>query len=1316
MIKETIEASKPTEFSYNDLRNMIKESLIKEGGNIFVDDEGGVATIRIVKGDVQATLEWLEKIVDLPLVGNELGTTGVTATSGDLDVAVDEKQHEKAAIEEKLIQWVIEKHPELELNKLPAAREEKNRWHSINLNTIPTEGEVEVPGFKEKQSRQTIRDNRDRTKKELKRLNTNKRKWMAMTGVSLHFKTPIRGNEGNFVQTDLMFGDPEFMKWAVKGEPEGSKYRGVHRQLLINSIATARGYAWNSFKGLRHRQTDEEITDKEEIAKVLLGPEYTSKNLESFQGLIKIVEKMDDYEELVYAAVGSFPDQTGIEFPPPEEEMELPKKEEEPDLLDEAKGVAPRTPHAEDLLFSDGSVGALRVLNFLERMNDSEGRPETSLKWDGSPAVILGRDKDGNFTFADKHQKGTISNAADMEKAYKARAERSRAREKAGISVDVFYKKVYGDLVPKMQTAHKKIINAINKDHRGLFFGEILYFDTPEIEDGKYVFEPNIVKYKIPTDSELGEKIKNSTLGIVLHTTLDLDGQQKPLNYEGLDVKNAPGVLFFDKVFIENPVEVDEEEISGVKQEVEQNAALIDNFFNLEVLAKKRIKSLWKIFQTYVNGRVETSLENLGGEDFFDWLNAKNYTVSMKRNIRAHVDENGQAYDKIWEIFTRIMKIKDQIVDNIESQGGLVFSQHIGDEEVGEGYVVSDEGKLVKLVARSKFTKANRAVMREQDEGDVVVRETHVFIPGGFKPPHKGHVTLLEKALEKYPKAKKIYIVSGGDERGVEEVPGFKITKEQSKKVWNIYLKGLGIPEKIKIELDYFEAIKTKRIYSDTKINKKKGLVGEPIFTSSPFTRIGLRLANDGEIDSKSKVVAVSPFDDHINFVEKSVDYLNENENKKFDFEALKVPLLEDPDSPETTPEDASEEDDPENTKLSAGNMRKAIAYNKFEDFKRFMPDFIFEEEAKKIFAMLGGQVAPAEEAEEQPEEPQEEIEEMSMVSGGGIAGYAGGIGTKRKRKRKRKRRMEETNYIKMKETLTHEEDILKEYLVEKYITKLRPLMEQDMSDPKFRLGVNLTSRAFNDIKKNYLEPFAELLVTDEEKMSYMVHILAKLGHVFIQHDINRGIKDIALDQEFAQKLVSRGILTPEIAHEAGAAAVAALEERDVREAEEKVSLEIGDENIVTEPEEKETKEAPIEVPEEPLPGMNQTGGNFSNDALTKIKVQLMDDYNLIGAEEGNKVARQAFIEYSYKNLIAVTAAQYAGRTMPEPLNSMYAAIKNTGDIVREPVPEGTPAEAPAPEAAAVPEEAPAAPLAESDIGDVIKQSIIKTFRELNFS
>ena len=1285
LIEKTIEASRPTEFSYNDLRNMIRESLLKEGGNVFVDDEGGVATIRIVQGDVQGTLEWLEKIVDLPLVGNELGTTGVTATSGDLDIAVD-KEHKKSAIEEKLIQWVIGEHPELELDKLPDAQKEYDRWWSINLKEVP------------RQDREKIKQNRETAKKELRRLNKNKRKWMAKTGVSLHFKTPISGREDKgFVQTDLMFGDPEFMKWAVKGEPEG-KYKGLHRQLLIDSIAAARGYAWNSFKGLRHRQTNEEIINKEEIAKVLLGPEHTSKDLESFQRLKEVVEEMDDYEELIVKAVESFPLRTGMEFP---------KKEEDSDLLEEAKKIEPRIQHAEALIFFEGSRGALDAINVLSRMNDEEGRPETSLKWDGSPAVIFGRDSEGRFIFTDKggfgvkSYKGKVESEEEMEAMYRARAE--RASEKSGVPSEKILQTRYSTILPQMQKTFRMLKDSVDEDYRGFFFGEVLYFNTPEIEDGKYSFKPNMVKYKISTDSEMGKKIGGSEVGIVLHFKKDPKTLNNlPLDFDGLTPD--PKVLFFGKTFIEKPVEIDEAEIEEIRNLVETNAGAVDGFFNSERLGKLRLKGLANVFYAYLNGKVDTGLENLGG-DLIEWVESNpKFSEQQKTNIRNYISENEKAYGVIWEIVSRIMKVKDQTISNIDSQGGLALDQSLGDEEVGEGYVISDEGKLIKLVDRSKFTKANRAVIREQDEGEYEGQETHVFIPGGFKPPHKGHVTLLEKALEEYPNATKIYIVSGGEERGVKGVPDFVITREQSKKIWKIYLNGLGIPEE-KVELDYFKEFK----------RKIKSKTGKPVMAKSPL----LKIAMDLEFDTapNSTIVLVSPFDSHINFIKNAVSWLNkEGEGKRkdyqFKFEPLKVSLLEDPDSPETTPE---EDGAPEPEKLSAGNMRKAVAYNKFEDFKRFMPDFIFEEESKKIFAMLGGQDTAAEEAEETPMEPQEAMEEMS--SAGGVAGYAGPVGPIRKRKRKRKRRMEETNYIKMKEMLTHEEDILKEYLVEKYVAKLKPLMEQDMSDPKFRLGVNLTSRAFNDIKKNYLEPFAELLVTDEEKMSYMIHILAKLGHVFIQHDINRGIKDIALDQEFTQKLVNKGILTPEIAHEAAAASTAALEERDAKEAEEKVSLEIGDENLVTEPEEKETKEAPIEAPEEILPGMDQTGGNFSNDALTKIKVQLMDDYKLIGAEEGNKVARQAFIEYSYKNLIAVTAAQYAGKVMPEPLNSMYAAIKQTGDIVREPeVPEEIPAEAPGPEAAeAAPEEAPMA-LEESDIQNIIKQSVIKSFRKLNFS
>ena len=48
--------------------------------------------------------------------------------------------------------------------------------------------------------------------------NDDDRAWIAKSGITVHFKTPIKGDVKNgFVQTDLMFGEPELMKFAMKG-------------------------------------------------------------------------------------------------------------------------------------------------------------------------------------------------------------------------------------------------------------------------------------------------------------------------------------------------------------------------------------------------------------------------------------------------------------------------------------------------------------------------------------------------------------------------------------------------------------------------------------------------------------------------------------------------------------------------------------------------------------------------------------------------------------------------------------------------------------------------------------------------------------------------------------------------------------------------------------------------------------------------------------------------------------------------------------------------------------------------------------------
>ena len=72
--------------------------ILKEGGNVFKDPNGQIATTRINQADVSPTLAWLEKITGLDLQNNTLGTTGKAPTSGDLDVAIDPSQSNKRSI------------------------------------------------------------------------------------------------------------------------------------------------------------------------------------------------------------------------------------------------------------------------------------------------------------------------------------------------------------------------------------------------------------------------------------------------------------------------------------------------------------------------------------------------------------------------------------------------------------------------------------------------------------------------------------------------------------------------------------------------------------------------------------------------------------------------------------------------------------------------------------------------------------------------------------------------------------------------------------------------------------------------------------------------------------------------------------------------------------------------------------------------------------------------------------------------------------------------------------------------------------------
>ena len=214
--------------------------ILLEGGNVFKNEKGEPLTQRINLADVVPTVKWLEKLTGLNLVDNMLGSTGRKATSGDLDLGIDETKIDKQTLITQLLR------------------------NGVNQEDLRKSGD------------------------------------------SVHYKAPILGDANNgFVQVDFMFGDPKWQQFSLMGSPEGSPFKGLHRHILLSSIAKHLGLKWSQKYGLISRASNEVITkDPAEIADKLLGG--TVKDMQSVETIINKIKNDPNYEQLVKDAKDSF--------------------------------------------------------------------------------------------------------------------------------------------------------------------------------------------------------------------------------------------------------------------------------------------------------------------------------------------------------------------------------------------------------------------------------------------------------------------------------------------------------------------------------------------------------------------------------------------------------------------------------------------------------------------------------------------------------------------------------------------------------------------------------------------------------------------------------------------------------------------------------------------------------------------------------------------------------------------------------------------------------------------------------------------------
>ena len=370
-----------------------------------------------------------------------------------------------------------------------------------------------------------------------------------------------------------------------------------------------------------------------------------------------------------------------------------------------------RIDHAEDIIFDEGSKGAIRALESLKKLEQG-GHTDVTVKWDGSPAIIFGRNENGEFILTDKSgfvKKGGVERATsgtDLEQMLLSRSgganrDKPDRIEFAGNMKDIF----------------DEYAKATPKDFRGYLAGDLLYYNTPEVIEGKYTFTPNIVTYRVDVNSELGQRIATSKTGVVVHKFIDENGAESPVP-SNLDMIGNE-VFIVPSVTVSKPAQIDDEDINQAKATVAKNAQAIDNLLNMQKLRELKMSDLPKIFYTYMNSKVDTGLDGLGG-DFLTWLKTSKVSGVKQQKIAEYIGQNKAGYDAMWSVVASIMTIKDKVISQFDQHDAEVTAEIGSHGPVtpdahaagGEGYVLSHPQGDIKLVPRATFTKANRSVQR----------------------------------------------------------------------------------------------------------------------------------------------------------------------------------------------------------------------------------------------------------------------------------------------------------------------------------------------------------------------------------------------------------------------------------------------------------------------------------------------------------------------------------------------------------------------------------------------------------------------------
>jgi len=380
--------------------------------------------------------------------------------------------------------------------------------------------------------------------------------------------------------------------------------------------------------------------------------------------------------------------------------------------------------HIEEDIIRNGLVGAKSAVNYLRGLvnllgGSSDGKVRVTVKWDGAPAIVCGKNPLNNKFFVGTK---SVFNAKTPKINYSFK-DIDRNHPEQGLN-------------KKLKYCHRYLAEL---NISGVIQGDLMFTPgdlKPERIDGEpfITFTPNTITYAVQKGSQLYDKVTKAKVGIVFHTAYEGERISDMTAQFGVDVGGfgeTTNVWYDDAYYkdVSGTATFTGDQVRSLRMQVAQIEQLIEDVPMPLWLKLSTNKEFTTYMLQFINQQVRKG--KLGGapkqmmQQFLNYYRdvqaqakeklktdkAKDKRDELVQLMGKTFSDNMQGIQNILGIHNLTIDVKSKLLKQINSVKAT--KQFIKTDQGfqvtnPEGYVAIDnDGQAVKLVDRLTFSKQN---------------------------------------------------------------------------------------------------------------------------------------------------------------------------------------------------------------------------------------------------------------------------------------------------------------------------------------------------------------------------------------------------------------------------------------------------------------------------------------------------------------------------------------------------------------------------------------------------------------------------------